>query len=204
VILPTVMPVPVAPDPLIAPILMPVLAVVPLKALTASPVPVAPVGATVSMAVALLLVMETRSFDVAGDNVVPDLDQKPDVPEELPVILPLQVKLPVALATVQPVAPDPPAILTSTAPSACKFKAVALALMVAEVPSVKVVVEVADREAAVVRVASELAVNVVAFDRLSVAFAIVAVPELAPMFNVVAAPKALTVVAVVLKRVREL
>lgn len=36
----------------------------------------------------------------------------------VPVIVPEQVRLPVALSIVQPVAPDPPAISTSIVPSA--------------------------------------------------------------------------------------
>src|SRR3989344_9572367 len=46
------------------------------------------------------------------------LCQNPWVPDEPPVILPLQVKSPVAPSVVQPVAPGPPARLTDVAVSA--------------------------------------------------------------------------------------
>ncbi len=83
----------------------------------------------------LVVAMEIISFAVAGLKVVEDRLQKPTVPEEEPVILPEQVKLPVELATVQPVAPDPPAIVTSTEPSDCKAKAVAAAVTVNAPPA---------------------------------------------------------------------
>ena len=46
------------------------------------------------------------------------------MPEVVPVMFPEQVRFPVELLTVQPVAVDPPAIFTSTDPSVCRFKAV--------------------------------------------------------------------------------
>lgn len=109
-----------------------------------------------------------ESVEVAGLIVVPDLCQKPTVPEEEPVMLPVQVKLPVELATVQPVAEEPPAILTSTAPSAWRLRDVPLELMVAAVPRVKVVVEVAESDAAVVKVEREEAVIVLVPDKVVV------------------------------------
>lgn len=54
----------------------------------------------------------TASPAVAGCRVVPDLDQYPTVPSVVRVISPVQAKAPVALVTVQPVAPLPPASRT--------------------------------------------------------------------------------------------
>ena len=64
--------------------------------------------------------METTSLAVAGERVVDVLVQRLVIAPADPVIDPVHVKLPVVLATVQPVAVDPPATFTSTAPSACK------------------------------------------------------------------------------------
>src|SRR3989344_5248546 len=88
-----------------------------------------------SAPVVVVLAIETMSFAVAGLSVVEVLVQKPTVPELDPVIFPVQVKLPVELATVQPVAPDPPAMVTSTEPSDCNAKAVAAAVTVNAPPA---------------------------------------------------------------------
>ena len=71
-----------------------------------------------------------------------------------PTMFPEHVRFPVEFAIVQPVKPEPLAILTSGVPSAWRFRAVAPALMVALVPSVMVVREVA------VRVLNPVRVNV--------------------------------------------
>ncbi len=50
------------------------------------------------------------SVVVEGERTPPaDLDQYPNVPDEAPVTLPLQVKSPVASLRVQPVSLEPPA-----------------------------------------------------------------------------------------------
>ena len=70
------------------------------------------------------------------------------MPDEEPVILPVQVRLPVELATVQPVAAEPPAMLTSIAPSVWRFKPVAWALIFkppAELVIEAVVVDVSNK-----------------------------------------------------------
>lgn len=89
----------------------------------------------------LVVGIETMSLAVVGVRVVPVLDQKPTVPP--PLMVPVQVKLPVELAKVQPVAPEPPATLTSIAPSACRFKAVVVAPKVPVPAKVMAVAEVA-------------------------------------------------------------
>lgn len=81
-----------------------------------------PVDAPVSVkdnteAEVVLLDMETISLAFDGERVVPDLLQKPTVPPPV-VISPEQFRAPVELVIVHPVEADPPAILTSTVPSA--------------------------------------------------------------------------------------
>lgn len=72
---------------------------------------------------ATLPVVVMLSPAVVGAKVVPVRVQNPAEPLDEPVMFPVQVKLPVALLIVQPVAPEPPAIVTSCVPSDCKFKA---------------------------------------------------------------------------------
>jgi hypothetical protein len=78
----------------------------------------------------VVFAIETISLAVAGERVVDDLLQNPTVPDPEPVIFPLQVKLPVELATVHPVAEDPPAIFTLILPSTCNSRLVAGAVNV--------------------------------------------------------------------------
>src|SRR5258708_6581362 len=68
-------------------------------------------------------VTDKLSPAVAVDKVVPERCQKPLVPDDPPVILPVQVKLPVVPSMVQPVEEDPPAIFTVLALSA-RFRVV--------------------------------------------------------------------------------
>lgn len=78
-----------------------------------------------------------------------------------PLTWPVQVRFPLALAMVHPVPPDPPAMATSTPPSAWRLRMVAFELMVAEDPKTKVVVDVIERDEAVVKVVRAEAVIVV-------------------------------------------
>jgi len=70
----------------------------------------------------------TLSPALTGERVVAVLDQKPTEP--LPEMVPVQVKLPVEFSTVQPVAEEPPAILTSTEPSFWRLSPVEVAVTV--------------------------------------------------------------------------
>jgi len=67
----------------------------------------------------------------AGANAPRFLCHQPWVPVVcVDCILPEQVKFPLLLVTVHPVAPDPPAILTSTLPSSCRLRPVLVAVNV--------------------------------------------------------------------------
>ena len=94
-----------------------------------------------SAPVVFVVGIDTLSLAVAGERVVPVLDQKPTAPE--PEIVPLQVKSPVVLLTVQPVAAEPPAMLTFIAPSAWRLRAVEVAPNVPAPAKVMAVAEVA-------------------------------------------------------------
>lgn len=75
-----------------------------------------------------LLETEMTSLAVEGLKVVDALVQYPTEP--LPEMVPVQVKLPVEFSTVQPVAEEPPAILTSTEPSFWRLSPVEVAVTV--------------------------------------------------------------------------
>ncbi|EKD91108.1 MAG: hypothetical protein ACD_30C00044G0004 [uncultured bacterium] len=66
----------------------------------------------------LVVAIETMSLAVAGERVVPDLDQKPEVPEDPPVIFPVQVKSPVVPESVTVQRVFVPSCITMVPPSA--------------------------------------------------------------------------------------
>src|SRR5690242_14240304 len=117
-------------------------------------------------------------------------------------MLPEQVRLPVAPSTVQPVAPEPPARFTLVAVAAPG----PMLMVVAAPKRLPVRAFVLKREAVPVEVVTMLGLapfifNTVAFDRVTVGLAMVAVPEVAPRARVVAAPPMFSVVALALKSV---
>ena len=70
--------------------------------------------------------IEATSLAVAGERVVTVLVQKPEVPEDEPVILPEQVRFPLVPSSVQPVSADPPDItIDPDAPVGPRLKVVA-------------------------------------------------------------------------------
>ena len=84
-------------------------------------------------------VAESVSFVVAGKRLPALLCQKPTIPA-VDVIFPVQVRFPEELATVHPVAEEPPPRFISTPPFSSKFRAVALDERVALLPRFSVAV----------------------------------------------------------------